>query len=134
MKREIGLAYCGLACCVCDKNDTCVGCRNEGCTGREWCLHYNCCREKGLNGCWECDEFPCDKNQNGFNMHKKKYRALAFAEFIQEHGEDAMLDCLARNEAAGIVYHYPGTLDGDYDKCATGEQVKHMLATGEMSE
>ncbi|MDO5310962.1 MAG: DUF3795 domain-containing protein, partial [Clostridia bacterium] len=27
MKRELGIARCGLACCVCSKNDECRGCR-----------------------------------------------------------------------------------------------------------
>ena len=120
MRREKGLAYCGLACCVCDKNETCAGCRNAGCTNKEWCKHFSCCKEKGLNGCWECDEFPCG------GMHEK-VRVLAFAEFIKQNGEEIMLECLERNKKAGIVYHYHGQLDGDYDKCKTVDAVMKIL-------
>lgn len=50
------IAYCGLACCVCSENDKCIGCQNGGCDIHGWCKNYNCCREKDLNGCWECVE------------------------------------------------------------------------------
>jgi NifB/MoaA-like Fe-S oxidoreductase len=29
MNKQI--AYCGLACCMCSENESCVGCRNDGC-------------------------------------------------------------------------------------------------------
>jgi hypothetical protein len=75
MKREIDLAYCGLACCVCSAKETCAGCRNLGCKSMESCKHFDCCREKGFSGCWECNEFPCG------GMHDK-VRVRAFVEFI----------------------------------------------------
>ena len=53
------IAYCGLACCVCSENKDCIGCQDGGCESYGWCKNYNCCKEKGLNGCWECSEFPC---------------------------------------------------------------------------
>ena len=52
------IAFCGLACCVCSENKGCVGCQDGGCESHGWCKNYNCCKEKGLNGCWECSEFP----------------------------------------------------------------------------
>lgn len=30
MKRELGIARCGMACCLCCENITCKGCRKEG--------------------------------------------------------------------------------------------------------
>ena len=120
MNCEKGLAYCGLACCVCGENKTCAGCRNAGCKNKEWCKHFNCCKEKGLNGCWECDEFPCG------GMHDK-VRVLAFAEYIKQNGEEKMMDCLERNEQAGVVYHYQGQLVGDYDKYETVDEIITML-------
>ncbi len=123
MNREKGLAYCGLACCVCGENATCAGCRNNGCTGKDWCKHFTCCKEKNLAGCWECAEFPCG------GMHEKM-RPLAFARFIQQHGETHMMNRLEQNETAGITYHYPKQLVGDYDKCSTAENIMNMLETG----
>lgn len=30
MKRELSIARCGLACCLCSENVTCKGCRVDG--------------------------------------------------------------------------------------------------------
>ncbi len=30
MKRELGIARCGLACCLCSENVLCKGCRRDG--------------------------------------------------------------------------------------------------------
>jgi hypothetical protein len=56
-------------------------------------------------------------------MHDK-IRVLAFAEFIKRNGEEKMMDCLVRNEKQGVVYHYPGQVIGDYDKCKTVDEVE----------
>ena len=124
MQREKGLGYCGLACCVCGENATCAGCRNEGCKDKEWCKNFKCCREKGLNGCWECSEFPC----KGGMLDKLRIRA--FARFIKDHGEASLLDCLAENEKNGIVYHYPGGLVGDYDVALTEDEIIDIILKG----
>lgn len=123
MDRMKGIAYCGLACCICgDKN--CPGCRNEGCSGKDWCKNYRCCREKGISGCWECEDFPC-----GDSMLKKT-RIRAFAKFIGENGEDEMMRCLERNEAKGVAYHYEGQLTGDYDRFETEEEIMEYIRSG----
>ena len=108
MDRQKGIAFCGLACAVCGGNNNCAGCRDEGCKDKEWCKNLQCCKAKNLSGCWECGEFPCA----GSMLDNRRIRA--FARFAGEYGVDFMLDCL-ENENAGIAYHYPGLLDGDYD-------------------
>ena len=55
-----GLAYCGLACCVCGEGEDCAGCRNMGCASYDSCRSFGCCASTGRAGCWQCDEFPCD--------------------------------------------------------------------------
>jgi hypothetical protein len=124
MDKSKGIAYCGLACCICGHNQTCAGCRNEGCTGREWCKNFNCCKEKGLQGCWECSEFPC----SGTMLDKLRVRA--FARFIAQYGEAKFIDCLERNEKAGIVYHSQGQLTGDYDKFQSEEEIISFILKG----
>jgi hypothetical protein len=128
VEREKGVAYCGLACSVCGHNETCVGCRNQGCESREWCKNYNCCREKAIEGCWVCDEFPC--NDSMLN----KVRVRAFAKFIREYGEDKLMDCLESNERNGVVYHYKDSLQGDYDIPVTEDAIIHMILTGEKNK
>ncbi|MCI8921504.1 MAG: GNAT family N-acetyltransferase [Acutalibacter sp.] len=120
MRRELRIAYCGLACCLCSENASCPGCREEGCENRGTCQNYQCCREKGFSGCWQCPEFPC-----GAPMLEKA-RVRAFARFAWEHGEEALLDCLENGERAGLVYHREG-LTGDYD-LGTEEEVLGLLS------
>lgn len=124
MDRQKGIAFCGLACAVCSGNADCAGCRNEGCKDKDWCKNFLCLKTKKLKGCWECDEFPC----SGSMLDKKKIRA--FARFVKEYGEDCMLDCLGKNEKAGIVYHYPGGYTGDYDIPDTEDGIIQMILNG----
>lgn len=124
MDREKGIAYCGLACCVCSENATCAGCRNEGCKDKEWCKSFNCCKAKGLNGCWECSEFPCK------NQMLDQLRVRTFAEFIAEYGEEKLMDALKKNELDGMVYHYEGQLVGDYDNTQGEDEIRQLLLRG----
>ena len=124
MDRIKGIAYCGLACCVCSHNADCAGCRNEGCDIWEECRSYHCCQDKGLDGCWACNEYPCD------NPLFDKARVRAFIAFIARYGENKLLDCLERNEAAGMVYHEDGRITGDYDIPATEEEIHKLILNG----
>jgi hypothetical protein len=124
MDRQKGIAFCGLACAVCSKGNDCVGCRDEGCKDREWCKNLQCCKAKNINGCWECEEFPC----TGTMLDNRRIRA--FARFAREYGEEFLLDCLGKNEKTGIIYHYPDQLNGDYDIPETEEGIFDMLLNG----
>lgn len=115
------IAYCGLACCVCSENTSCKGCRNNGCKDKDWCKNYNCCREKGLNGCWECIDFPCSGGM------LDKLRVRTFAQFVKEYGEDELVRCLMKNKQNGLKYHYDGQLIGDYDKGQTEDEIKRII-------
>ena len=35
MKRELGIARCGLACCLCSENVACAGCDSGECPDKE---------------------------------------------------------------------------------------------------
>ncbi len=123
MIESKGFAYCGLACCICSERD-CPGCRMDGCTGKEWCSNFNCCREKNLNGCWACDEFPC----TGTMLDKLRIRT--FANYIKTHGEKALMERLCINEENGVVYHYEGQLIGDYDTADSEEGIIRIINEG----
>jgi len=118
------IAYCGLACCVCSENQKCPGYQAGGCDIHGWCKNYNCCRAKGLNGCWECNDSPC---QGGM---LDKLRVRAFTRFAREYGTDELTKCLLHNKKSGIVYHYDGQIVGDYDKCETEEEIIEMIKHG----
>jgi hypothetical protein len=61
------IAYCGLVCGVCvhaaREREGCPGCRQGG--GDKHCYQRTCCQDYGLQGCWECDEFPCEHGYFG---------------------------------------------------------------------
>ena len=65
MKRELGIARCGLACCLCSENVTCKGCRRDGflelswCKDAEFCEVRRCGIDRNLNGCYECEPAKC---------------------------------------------------------------------------
>jgi len=118
------IAYCGLACFLCSKYESCEGCRSGGCENREWCKNFNCCRERKLAGCWQCPEFPCSGGM------LDNIRIRAFARFVRECGEDELIRCLKRNNENGIAYHYKGQLTGDYDKGQTEEEIIEIIKYG----
>ena len=123
MKREMGIARCGLACCLCSENDHCSGCNTGECPDREWCENRRCSMSKGLQHCYECSE-DCRK---GILSKVKPY---GFTCFAKRYGEAALLDCLERNEQKGIVYHRQG-ITGDYDDFADADALIEFIKTGE---
>lgn len=121
MKRELGIARCGLACCLCSEN--CSGCNSGECPDREWCENRKCSLSKSIGHCYECEE-EC---RNGLLAKIKPY---GFTEFVKKYGEKELLDCLERNEANGIVYHRNGIM-GDYDDFNDVEKLMDFIKTGE---
>ena len=130
MKRELGIARCGLACCLCSENISCKGCKRDGflelswCKDAEWCENRKCVIEKNLPGCYACHPAECSKG-----LFAEKIKARAFAEFAHRYGVEELLDCLERNERAGIVYHREGIM-GDYDEFDDLEQLMAFIRTG----
>lgn len=121
MKRELGIARCGLACCLCSEN--CSGCNSGECPDREWCENRKCSLSKSIGHCYEC-EGECRKGLLA------KIKPYGFTEFVKKYGEKELLDCLERNEANGIVYHRNGIM-GDYDDFDDVEKLMDFIKTGE---
>ena len=125
MNRELGIARCGLACCLCSEEtrslgqEKCTGCESGKCAFAPRCKSYHCSREKGLSGCYECDT-PCTEGVLA------KPKVSGFIAFIRRYGIQAFMDRLEANEKKGIVYHRTGVV-GDYDDCKTAEEVITML-------
>ena len=123
MKKEKGIARCGLACFLCAQNDTCAGCGVGDCKDKDWCENRRCSMERGLEGCYQCDDARCAKGMLG------KLKPHAFTSFARTHGLEALMDCLERNEKNGAVYHRQGII-GDYDDFETEEALLLFLETG----
>lgn len=126
MKREMGIARCGLACCLCSENIHCGGCESGDCPGTPWCENRKCSKEKGLAHCYECEE-TCSKGMFG------KIKPYGFTLFAKRFGEEELLDCLERNEHAGVVYHREGII-GDYDDFDDVEELIRFIVTGKNKE
>ncbi len=122
MKRELGIARCGLACCLCSENISCIGCNAGDCPGKETCVNRICSESKGIDHCYRCQE-DCTK---GLLVKIKPY---AFTLFVKRYGEEKLLDCLERNEENGVVYHREG-INGDYDDFDDVETLIDFILTG----
>ncbi|CAA7600865.1 Protein of unknown function DUF3795 [Acididesulfobacillus acetoxydans] len=120
---EKDLALCGLACVLCSHED-CSGCKERGCKEGSNCSVYQCATGKGFDGCYQCDEFPCEEKM------LQGIRNRAFNRYAKEHGKQALLDRLRDNFEQGIKYHKLDSLKGDYDMIDTENQVIQLIQFG----
>lgn len=121
-QQEIKQSYgvCGLVCALCSYNTNCSGCRLKA----DSCDIRTCCTQKGLNYCFECNAYPCDKD-----MHKG-IRMRAFNTVAKDEGLDRLAEYLHINWDRGVTYHREDKLAGDYDRCETVEEVIDLLKNG----
>lgn len=122
MRRELGIARCGLACCLCSENLKCDGCNSEGCHGYNGCENRLCSIEKEIDHCYECE----DDCKRGLLQKIKPY---GFNLFIKRYGEEELLNCLERNEKNGVIYHREG-ISGDYDDFDDVEKLIEFIKIG----
>lgn len=124
MRRELGIARCGLACCLCSENDKCSGCNSGKCPDKEWCENRKCSLENHYEHCYDCtQEQDCHKGL------LSKIKPYAFTLFIKRYGEEELLNYLERNEDNGIIYHHEG-INGDYDDFDDVERLIDFIKTG----
>ena len=122
MKRELGIARCGLACCLCSENADCRGCYSGDCPDQDFCENRKCSMERGYGHCYDCGE-DCRKGL------LSKIKPYGFTLFAKRYGEEMLLDCLERNGKNGIVYHREGIL-GDYDEFDDVEKLIRFIKEG----
>ena len=122
MKRELGIARCGLACCLCSENDRCHGCDSGSCPDFDRCENRKCSLQRELGHCFECTE-NCRKGL------LSKIKPYGFTLFAKRYGVQALLDCLEKNEQRGVVYHRDGVI-GDYDHFTNVEQLIRFIRAG----
>lgn len=124
MKKELGIARCGLACCLCSENTHCGGCHADDCAGAAWCEVRKCCIEKGISHCFECGE--AEACQKGV---LSKLKPHAFTVFAKKYGMDRLLECLENNEKHGVSYHREGIV-GDYDDITDMDELLKFIEEG----
>ena len=124
MKKELGIAKCGLACCLCSENNTCKGCHQDDCMDAYTCENRICCNQKNIDGCYMCDDSTCQKG-----LFKDKIKPRAFSEYIRRYSIEDLLNRLEINEQNGIIYHREGII-GDYDDFDNIESLIKFINTG----
>ena len=95
------VAYCGLSCDHCFLKDWCGGCRTayNACSDAKnapdgICPNTACCKGKGLDGCWECENMTgCRK---GFYAYDDINAIKAMALFIRKYGKKELAAVLDR--------------------------------------
>ncbi len=122
MKRELGIARCGLACCLCSENGHCRGCNSGDCPDKDWCENRSCSINMGIDNCFLCDA-DCRKGL------LSKIKPYGFTVFAKRYGVQKLLDCLEENEKKGILYHRQGIV-GDYDDFDNVEDLIEFILTG----
>ena len=113
------IAYCGLVCKLCNegKSGKCIGCRGK-CNG---CSIKDCAQGRKINGCWECNEFPCEEE-----MFKNK-RSKTFINLAKDEGVHSLAEYLKRNNDNDVQYHKADGSHGDYDILDNEEQILKLL-------
>ena len=94
------IAYCGLSCGHCFLTQWCGSCRTiyntcsfATCSPNGVCPNTACCKEKGLDGCYECEElYDCKKGFYSLGKETNAIRVMAL--FIQRHGKKELLKVL----------------------------------------
>ena len=122
MKRELGIARCGLACCLCSENEHCRGCNSGDCPDKEWFENRSCTMERSIENCYLC-EADCRKGM------LTKIKPYGFTMFAKRYGIEALLNCLEENEKNGVIYHRQGIV-GDYDDFDNVEALVSFIQTG----
>ena len=121
------ISYCGLICILCCPDGTC-DCRSKSNCGKklssEGCFQYNCCTKNSFAGCWECQEFSCDKDM----FNDAHLRLKTFVKCIKEDGINNFSEYILKNFNNGIIYHKNG-YKGDYD-LDTEEAILKLLRNG----
>lgn len=113
IKMADKIAFCGLICEMCHLAGKCDGCKSarNNCgkhLSDAGCFQRKCCMQKEINGCWECDEFPCDRDMYSADNDPK---VKAFAHCIKEDGVEKFLGYVDRNKKMGLDIRFQGNYD-----------------------
>ncbi|MCL2857631.1 MAG: DUF3795 domain-containing protein [Oscillospiraceae bacterium] len=96
-------AACGLNCGLCPRYHTEGQSRCPGCAGEGFSLVHppcgvlSCCQRKGLEYCFLCDDFPCEKYDgvdatDSFITHKNQFKDMEKAKRIGLEAYEAELN------------------------------------------
>lgn len=122
MRRELGIAHFGLACCLCSENKNVLVVILVNVQIKNGVIIINVLLKKDITACYLCKE----------EFHKgllNQIKPYGFTLFIKRYGIGELLDCLERNEIKGVVYHREG-INGDYDDFDNVEELISFIKSG----
>ena len=110
------VAPCGLVCGLCANASPakggCVGCASGG--GDVSCEQRTCSTAKGIVGCWDCADSPCEKGY--FAASNTEWRGMCVASI------QAIRDQGVAQFAAGMAERFPQGIEyGEYRHKSPGE-------------
>ena len=73
IKRELGIARCGLACCLCSEKNQCSGCNSGDYPDKAWFENRKCSIENNFS-----HYFECNKNVEKDYYQKSNLKDLRF--------------------------------------------------------
>lgn len=113
------IAYCGLVCKLCNagKSGECSGCKGKC----DECSIKECAKTRGVNGCWECKDFPCE--EKAFKNKRNK----AFLQCAKDEGINSLATYLKKNYENGVQYHKADDSAGDYDVLDSESEILKLL-------
>ena len=92
------IAYCGFSCNHCFLAEWCGSCRTEyntcsfaACSEDGICPNVKCCREKGIDGCYECEDMETCKKGFYIPSNDGANAAKAQALYIRKYGKKEFL-------------------------------------------
>ena len=123
MEYNKNIGSCGLACVLCSamQKGECEGCLE---TKASNCEIKKCCIDRTIQGCYECDEFPCEKDMF------KNNRVCGFIKCVKEMGVEGLVSNLLKNDKVGIRYHPENGSRGDYDVLSSEAEVIKLVKHG----
>lgn len=117
------VSYCGVFCGACPSLlvvKSCLGCGSENHNQKrisKWgCKIRNCCIEKGINSCAECEELPCSKRRRLDNRYLEKYH-IDLVEMCSEMEFENIDVWIAKQYERWNCEHCGGIVDPYERKC-----------------
>jgi hypothetical protein len=98
------VAYCGLVCGVCLGGCDCRAApKPETDHALGYCYQRRCCIEKGLEGCWECESFPCGEGYFAAD-DEWRGRCIGLVQCIKEEGLERLVRLVSANLGEKVDY------------------------------
>lgn len=121
------LGYCGKACALYADAWFCKGCKSNDPTlarhmQKTGCYQQHCCKEKGIAGCWDCDDAPCDKDVFALDEPAVYRAAIRCAKY---GGPMELAGKIFLNQIHGICYPLA------YFGCEDEQEARRLLDTYE---